>query len=140
MYKTILLAFDGSQDGLEALQQGADLARVCGAQVHLFAVVSHALDVALSATDLPEREYDDMRRTLEKGAQPLREAGLKVDVSLGIGNPAEKIGELAREMDADLIVVGHRTRIALLRWWGGSTGAFLLNHAPCSLLVAIAKH
>jgi nucleotide-binding universal stress UspA family protein len=140
MYKTILLAYDGSQDGLEALRQGADLARLCRARVHLFAVAGQALDIALSAADLPEREYDDIRRSLEEGARSLRESGLEVDVRLGVGNPPEKIGSMAREVQADLIVVGHRTQSALLRWWNGSTGAFLLTHAPCSLLVAIAKH
>ena len=35
MYRRILLAFDGSQSGHEALHQGAELARLYGAQVML---------------------------------------------------------------------------------------------------------
>lgn len=41
MYRTILLAYDGSQQGREALDQGAKLASLCKARVHLLAVVAH---------------------------------------------------------------------------------------------------
>ena len=37
---------------------------------------------------------------------------------------------------ADLVVVGHRRRGLLERWWSGSTGSYLLDHIGCSLLVS----
>ena len=41
-------------------------------------------------------------------------------------------------LDADLIVLGHRPKSALARWWqGGSVDGELVNHAPCSILVAV---
>ena len=40
MYKKILLAYDGSREGLVALREGALLARQCGAQVFLLSVLS----------------------------------------------------------------------------------------------------
>jgi len=42
----------------------------------------------------------------------------------------------AREMNADLIVVGHRDQGTLARWLNGSVGASILHHPPCSVLVA----
>lgn len=142
MYRTILLAYDGSQQGHEALDQGAELASLCQARVYLFAVVAHELGVALAEaaapSDLPEREYQEVRRVLAAGAEELRRAGLSVQTRLGTGNPAEEIGRMAHEVGADLIVVGHREQSALARWWRGSVGASLLAHAPCSLLVAVA--
>lgn len=48
------------------------------------------------------------------------------------GNPAA-----AREMNADLIVVGHRDQGTLARWPNGSVGESILHHPPCSVLVAV---
>lgn len=142
MYRTILLAYDGSRQGREALQQGAELARLCQARVHLLAVVAQELGLALAeataSSDMLEREYQEVRQVLARGAETLQQAGVSVSTHLASGNPAEAIGRLAREVGADLIVVGHREQSALSRWWRGSVGASLLAHAPCSLLVVIA--
>ncbi len=140
---TIVLAYDGSRQGHEALDQGAELASLCQARVHLLAVVGHELGVALAEAVAPSeellaREYQEVQRVLNQGAEELRRVGLTVETSFRQGNPAEEIGRLAREVGADLIVVGHREQAALARWWRGSVGASLLAHAPCSLLVAVA--
>jgi nucleotide-binding universal stress UspA family protein len=142
MYGKILLAFDGSQTGHEALRQGADLAVLCGAEVVLVAVVSADPGVVMAEAVAPSgllgAEYADTERILCDGAQELREAGVPVQTCLCQGNPSLEIGRVARERHVDLIVVGHSDRGALARWWRGSTGASLLNHSPCSLLVAFA--
>ena len=142
MYRTILLAYDGSRQGRKALDQGAELAQLCQARVYLLAVVAHELGVALAEaaapSDLPEREYQEVRHLLTEAAESLQASGLPVETRLAVGNPAEEIGRTAREVGAELIVVGHREQTILARWWGGSTGASLLAHAPCSLLVAVS--
>ena len=80
-----------------------------------------------------------MRRLLTETAKTLQASGLLVETRLAVGNPAEEIGHTAREVGAELVVVGHREQTALARWWRGSTGASLLAHAPCSLLVAVSR-
>jgi nucleotide-binding universal stress UspA family protein len=55
---------------------------------------------------------------------------------LGRGVPAEVIGTFAREIGADLVVVGHHRQSALARWWSGPRGAYLIDYTDCSLLVA----
>ena len=141
MYRKILLAYDGTRQGHEALDQGTALAQLCQARVYLLAVVSHDLGVTLAEaaapSDLPDREYKEVRQFLVKATETLRASGLPVESRLAVGNPAEEIGRLAREVGADLVVVGHREQSAFARWWGGSTGASLLAHAPCSLLIAV---
>lgn len=135
MYRTMLLAFDGSRPAHEALRQGR-LAVLCQANVYLLAVLAPELSVLLAeaavASDLPERERAEVERVLMDGAKELRDAGLSVETQLGSGNPAEEIGRVAREVAADLIVVGHRDQGLLSRWWSGSTGASLVAHAPCA--------
>jgi nucleotide-binding universal stress UspA family protein len=142
MYRTILLAYDGSESGREALHQGAELARLCGAKTVLLAVLAPGVGMLLAEaagpTDLPERELVEVERVLLAGAQELRRSGLTVETQVRMGSPAAEIGSVAREISADLIVVGHRGLGTLARWWSGSTGASLLAHAPCSMLIAMA--
>ena len=122
MYRRILLAYDGSREGREALGQGVELARICRGRVALLAVLAHELGVTLAEaaapSDLQVREYREVRRLLTQAAEALRATGLPVDTRLAVGNPAEEIGRVAREVGAELIVVGHRERSALARWWG----------------------
>lgn len=54
MYRTILLAYDGSRQGREALDQGAELASLCQTRVYLLAVVAHELGVALAEAAAPQ--------------------------------------------------------------------------------------
>ena len=43
----------------------------------------------------------------------------------------------AREMNADLIIVGHRDQGTLARWLNGAVGASVLHHPLCSVLIAV---
>lgn len=145
MYRNVLLAYDGSLDGREALRQGAELAVRCGARVHLVAVVAPSAGVAMAGAAYPsdvldQHEQGEVTRELAEGAELLRQAGLNVETHLSNGQPAEEIGRIAREVGADLIVVGHREQSRLARWWRGSVGQSLLTNAPCSILVSVLPH
>ncbi|MBI4695938.1 MAG: universal stress protein [Gammaproteobacteria bacterium] len=142
MYQTILLAYDGSADGRAALEQGSELAALCRSKVHLVAVLTPSAGVELAEAAYPsgmcrQWQQDDVDRVLDEGAVRLREAGLDVTTHFCRGQPAEEIGVIARDVGADLIVVGHREQSAFARWWRGSVGQSLLEHAPCSVLVTI---
>lgn len=142
MYRTILLSYDGTRESREALRQGAELARTTSAAVHLLAIVTPERGEPLveggSSSGLTELEREEVHRVLDEGATQLRSGGLRVQVHLAHGNAAEEIGRVAREVGADLLVVGHREQGRLSRWWRGSVGASLLTHAPCSILVAVS--
>src|SRR3546814_5324675 len=68
MYRRIVLAYDGTRAGREALRQGTDLAILCKAQVCLLAVVAPELGIALAEaaapSDLPAREREEVRRVM----------------------------------------------------------------------------
>jgi len=53
-----------------------------------------------------------------------------------VGDPARAIAAFAREVRADLVVVGHRRKNLLERWWSGPSGAYLSDFIDCSLLIA----
>ncbi|MBI5720815.1 MAG: universal stress protein [Rubrivivax sp.] len=143
MYRTILLAYDGSREARAALRQGADLAVLASATVHLLAVVDPGIGESLaedaSFSNRPELELNEVRAVLDEGARKLAGLGLQARTHLAAGRAVEEIWRVAREVGADLIVVGHREQSSFARWWRGSVGASLLSRAPCSVLVSVSN-
>lgn len=142
MYERILLAYDGTRDSRVVLREGAELAVRCGAAVHLLAVLRPSTGMLFAEGTQPsglldseERHYRDI---LEEGLQRLRARGLQAEALLRRGEPVDEILDVARAVGADLIVLGHRRRSAISRWWRGTVDADILANAPCSLLVAVA--
>jgi nucleotide-binding universal stress UspA family protein len=139
MYKKVLLAYDGSLEGAVALREGAILAKRCGAEVFLLSVVPHlaGLQVAEGVHGgVVAHELDRYREVLARGVDRLTKLGFKPVSKLAVGDPARVIGEFAKEVKADLVVVGHRKRNLLERWWSGDAGGYISDHIGCSLLIA----
>jgi nucleotide-binding universal stress UspA family protein len=78
-----------------------------------------------------------IQAVLDEGVRRLRAAGCIATSELKYGKPTEQIILSAREIDADLIVVGHRDQGTLARWLNGSVGESILHQPPCSVLVAV---
>jgi len=142
-YQTILLCYDGSREGRKALRQGADLARVLGAQTHLLAVLDTRTQIAHSAgllTDLACSQFEaSAQEVLAEGVASLKARGLQATGHFAHGLPVDEIAALAKDLNADLVIVGHRCRRGLSRWWGGNGNANLLDRLSCSLLVACSS-
>lgn len=67
-------------------------------------------------------------------------AGIETSVRQGLGSPGQVICDLARELDADLILLGRRGRSGLNELILGSVSNYVLHHAPCSVLTIQAFH
>jgi membrane fusion protein (multidrug efflux system) len=138
VYQRILLAYDGSIEGRTALREGALLARRFGAEVFVLSVIREA-----AGTQLGEgvggggiaQQRVEYERVLEEGMARLKALGFPASGKLVIGEPAREIGAYAEQVNADLVVVGHRRQSAVGRWWSGPSGAYLSDHISCSLLV-----
>lgn len=141
MYKNILLAFDGTAEGRNALKEGADLAEKCGAVTQVLAVVRPPTNIAFPEGIYPVEgitaEQNQARDLVKEGVELLRQRGLEAHGHLGFGEPADQIRRMVQEVRPDLVVVGHRRRGPLERWWQGSLGQSLLDRIDCSLLIAV---
>jgi nucleotide-binding universal stress UspA family protein len=139
MYRRIILAYDGTVEGRRALREGALLARTCGAEVFLLAVVADSTGVQIAESALAGAvllQAESYAAILQEGVDRLKALGFTPEARLVQGEPAPAIAAVARQVGADLVVVGHRRRGLLERWWSGSTGSYLLDHIGCSLLVS----
>lgn len=144
MLKIIVFAYDGSTECRNALKEGISLACRFNATCHLLAVVPAPPAMAMVAGPLPdgllERETANIQEILDKGVSQFRECGLNVTGAVRMWeDPNEAIADFAGEIGADLVIVGHRRRSALDRWWRGSVGHSLLDQLPCSLYVAMPR-
>ena len=72
---------------------------------------------------------------LARAARELASEGVKAETYAQEGDPANVIIEVAREQDADLIIVGARGLTALQRFLLGSVSSKLSHHAPCSVMI-----
>jgi len=98
-----------------------------------------AIAESLGPSDVLGFEQRDLQRVMDAAAPAIESRGLAVISCVRFGDPAAEIVAYAREVDADLIVLGHKSRGTLTRWLQGSVGADLLHDLPCSLLVAVGS-
>jgi nucleotide-binding universal stress UspA family protein len=140
MYKTVLLCYDGSSEGRKALREGAMLARAMGSATHLLAIcrdmVSTSPPEGMTSV-LLECEATAARAILDEGVRKLIDLGVEAQGTLVIGDPLVHIPSFAARIHADLVVIGHRPRGRLARWWSESPQPVLLNRVACSMLIAM---
>jgi nucleotide-binding universal stress UspA family protein len=138
MYQRILLAYDGSQEGLIALREGAVLAKRSGSKVYLLSVLPETSGVLMAESvggDVVGPQVDTYRGLLTRGLDVLKQLGLTAEGRLVVGEPAPQIAAFAKQCSADLIVLGHKHHTALSRWFNDSTSAYVSDHVPCSVLM-----
>jgi nucleotide-binding universal stress UspA family protein len=138
MYKKVLLAYDGTVEGRRALREGAKLAQLCGAEVCLLAVVeiSSIMTPEVGVTIPLDQQMANFKAILAEGVERLKQLGFSPTSKLEMGDAGQKIAEVAEEIEAHLVVVGHRPQGALARWWFDSIGSYLVKCLRCSVLVA----
>ena len=140
MYQTIVVAFDGSDAGADALHQAADLAQATGAQLHLLGVVVSSggllLDPAIVPIEVLEVERQALLAALLQVDHALRHRGVVAQTVIRDGDPGREIIAYLEEVRADLVVIGPGHKGMLARWFEGSVSTDLLDAMPCSVLVA----
>ena len=142
MSKRIVVAYDGTREGRNGLFRFTETLPQTDADIHMLAVIRLPTGAFLAEGYIPEAVIDEEKQRyqeiVQEGMKLLTERGYRVTSHLEFGDPIEEIVRLARQLPADLVVVGHKRASSLAaRWWGSSVGASLLEHSPCSILVAI---
>jgi nucleotide-binding universal stress UspA family protein len=134
--KRILVAVDGSEYSLAAVKAAAELAAERSIKtVTLINVIpletstEGAVPIAATPGDIEAWEIFEQPKAL------LEKAGVKPELLVRIGDPADQIVRVAREHGFDLIVVGHRGLSPVKAFLLGSVSDRVVTHAPCSVLV-----
>jgi nucleotide-binding universal stress UspA family protein len=137
--RTVVVAADGSPASVQGLEQAADFASRLGSRI-LVVFVRHVPTAALMAPGIAApgvaESLDDLESEVRRQAvQVLGGTGLAWDFVVGSGMAGEEVVRVARESDADLIVVGSNRHSSLHNLLLGSTAAYLTAHSPVPVLV-----
>ena len=143
MFKHVLLCYDGTAAGRRALRRGAELAILLNSEVHVLSIV-HAeipraavLAGASGHTCLIDEAQQD-RTLLDESIEWLSTRGVSAKGSIATGDTSDVIATFARQLQIDLIVLGHYPRPTGGFWWTSRNRASLADRVRCCIFVAVA--
>ncbi len=155
MFTKILVALDRSEMGQQVFTQALTLAKLTGASLMLQYVMSAEEEGSpytpmLSGFDYYpglnsasfeyyQKQWDSFKneglQMLQTFCAEANTAGVNAEFTQSLGVPGRLICELARNWNADLIVIGRRGRSGLAELFLGSVSNYVLHHAPCSVQI-----
>ena len=131
MYRTILVGYDGTEGGRDALALARTLRAPDG--VVIVACV-HPTSGRAADKRLDTLLADAAAQTLAGARMQVHDDWLEFRTASG-HSPAHGLHVLSEEVEADLVVVGSSSRGEHGRVQAGSTGERLLNGSPCPVAV-----
>jgi nucleotide-binding universal stress UspA family protein len=147
MYRSIVVGTDGSERAGIALKAAAELAKTCGAKLHIVSAyrgIDSALAGAMAAGamvstppdlgDVAQEEAQALQSGLEGQAEQFRADGVDVECHAVSGSPVQVLIDVAEAVHADCIVVGNRGMTGAKRFLG-SVPNTLAHHAECAVLI-----
>ncbi|MGA9756419.1 MAG: universal stress protein [Desulfobaccales bacterium] len=133
----VLVATDGSEHSMKAVQRALELAEKQDAQVTLMSVAYYGADYLEGMPpNIQDKLEDEARGALKKAKALFDAKNLPVETVLVAGLvPANLIIQKAQDGKFDRIVIGSTGRNALEKIFMGSTAAKVVAHAPCEVTV-----
>ncbi len=86
-----------------------------------------------------ERTAKLMEQKLAEFVAPLKAEGLEVTGTLRLGNPREVIVQVAREIEADVLIIGSHSKRGILDIALGGTAQSVSRRAPCAVVLVSPK-
>ncbi len=135
MFRKLLVPLDRSSLAEEAIGQAASIARESGATIDL--VLAHEPIAFGGFADLPwESDSSAEQKYLESIAAEL-DSGARVRATCAVvrGAPGDMIGQRARDIGADLIVMTSHGRTGFSRTWLGSVADAVMRRSAIPVLM-----
>lgn len=135
-YRNILVAVDGSEQSRQAVKETVKIAKrneayltvLTVTDTNIFAADAHIVSYILEQAEISSKNI------LENAEKIILNEVIYGTQTLN-GNPKACIVQFAKENRIDLIVMGATGKGAIARVLVGSTTAYVVNHAPCNVLV-----
>ena len=154
MFNRILVAIDNSPWSEQVFNEAVSLAKATDANLMLLHVLSaldeEYIDPLFLQPTILYPEYQGNSSKYRKGWDKLKsdrlnwlrllcdkatQLGVKTEFSQNMGEPCQMICDMARNWDADVIIIGRRGRRGISELLMGSVSNYVLHHAHCSVLV-----
>ncbi len=139
MYQRMLIPTDGSDISEKAMAQGVGLAKKLGAKV----LGLYVIDISAFSGIATDAIWENMRGLLEDEGNAALETiqgetkknAVACETVIKEGRPAEEIVKVAKDLNADVIVMGTAGRSGLDKFLLGSVTEKVMRTAPCPVLV-----
>jgi nucleotide-binding universal stress UspA family protein len=138
VFKTIVIANDGSEGGFRALALACDLAKVHRAKLHMISV-EELPNIPASIDEVIETKMEENHKfhgVLAQAREIAKMKGVKLDAEIVAGHAVAAVVAYVKARKADLLVVGFMGHSALYERIIGGTADRLVRLAPCPVLVA----
>jgi nucleotide-binding universal stress UspA family protein len=129
MFDRIVVGAAETDAARQAIDAAIDLGRLAGAELHLVLAFDPYLDRIEPETKPGSAHAAEFLESLASSV-----GDLTTRIHPAAGDPAEAILSVARDVDADLIVVGNKGMQGPSRILGSVTNT-ISHHAPCSVLI-----
>ncbi len=136
-YKSILVAVDGSNEAEYAFRKSLDIAyEHQGSQLNIVNIIDNRYLGPLDK-ELAEEVKEKSRRTLDRYKARAKAFRVKnVNIIIEYGSPRMMIAiEIAKSVDADLIICGATGHTTVERYLIGSVSQAIVRSAKCDVLV-----
>ena len=136
MFRRILMALKFGSASEFALVKGVELAKIHGAQLHIF----HAMDYVLAELDESDPKLVELRKETEayyeSRVKPLLDDLKDVTFKCIPADPAMEVIKQAMQLDVDLIVLGcHQLPEKMCLGRVDYVGITILEKAPCPVML-----
>jgi nucleotide-binding universal stress UspA family protein len=147
LFRSILVATDGSPNGMRAVEVAANLAKTLNSRLAIATVIltpsymfARTPEAAMSPVDIDEymklstAEAEKVLRGAKKRADEIG-AKASTDLISNVPSVVQAIVEHAEKRNVDLIVVGTRGLSGFKKMLMGSVSSGIVTHATCSVIV-----
>lgn len=139
-YKRILIAIDNNAYSMKAAKAGFSLAHELKAAIGLLYVVNKSKEIVNADLGItPEQSrmllLNEAEQTIEQLIQ-IYNGVQHIDRFTPEGFPEQVIINIAKEWEADMIVMGTHTRSGIERMLTGSLAEYIIRHATIPVLIA----
>jgi nucleotide-binding universal stress UspA family protein len=132
----ILVPVDGSAYSLKAVETACDLAKAQAPATVVLTAVAIQIPELEEGVYIAEKMKVQAEAALAKAKAVAQGKGIDAAVILATGaSPADEIVQVAKDQQADLIVIGSRGLAGKTRSFLGSTASQVVTYSPCSVLV-----
>jgi nucleotide-binding universal stress UspA family protein len=141
LFKSILVAVDGSKESDRAVEVAVELAEKLGSKLTFLHVVSlPEFGEAKIMDDKLEKKIQDAlveagKKILSKATKASQSKGISASEQIAVGYPATMIETEATKLGAELIVMGSRGIAGVRRMLIGSTAEKVLRWSGIPVLV-----
>ncbi len=139
MFQKIVVGTDGSPTATAALRSAAQLAALCGAELHIVSGYHAKSGVRVTGAGSKLESWvvsssDAVVGILRDAVDLVRKDGIATATHHEEGDPAKALVTIAKKVEADLVVVGNRGMRGVKRLLG-SVPNDVAHKAPCAVLI-----